>query len=382
MKYTDFNNQRMSINDKPRTKKWFKSAVLIALLAITIYGVKLLVQPIGSVLGSFLSNSTSIISYMISNKKIAQTDGVTNALLVGIDRRGSVPYTFIGEGGKISHNGFLADTIIVASFNHQTQEITLLSLPRDLWVKVEPFGRVGAQYTKINAAHALGDEFNYDGGGMALLKKVVEDILGIPIHYWARIDFEGFEKAVDAIGGVDIFVENSFDDYMYPREGYEDAPWQERFEHVHFDAGLQHMDGKTALEYARSRKALGSEGTDFARARRQQNLVIAAKNKILSSETLFNLTKVKNLYLALSENVATNVEIDEAPLFFNLVQKYQNSEIKAYVLNGDDEEEQLLYSPQNLEDFGGAWVLLPKGGNWSKIQEFVHQIFYEFPTSD
>ena len=343
----------MAINDlnhlskekKPR-HRWTKSAFLVIGLTIAIYSIKLLAQPVGQVLGSFWDNSTSAITHIITGPRSLKKDSdVTNVLLIGIDRRNP------------RENSFLADTIIVASFNHKTSQSTLLSLPRDLWV----------EGSKINAVHALGKSF----------PDVLEKILDVPIHYYAQIDFEGFEKGIDAVSGIDIFVDTAFDDYMYPRAGYEDAPWEERFEHLHFDQGLQHMDGETALKYARSRHAFGPEGTDFARARRQQKVILAVKNKVLSTETLFDFGTLRGLYFALAENVTSSVEIAELPLFFNLAKKFGDQKVENFVLDGNDGPGGLLYSPPDLETYGGAWVLVPKSGDWSEVQAFMQEIFYK-----
>lgn len=351
----------MALNDlnhlsrpKSNNHRWFKSALFVVALTIAIYSVKLLVQPVGQVLGSFWENSTSAVTRMLTGpRSLKKDEGVTNFLLVGIDRRSR------------NENSFLADTLIIASFNHKTEKATLLSLPRDLWVKG----------TKINAIPALGDQSAYPNGGMQLLADTLEETISIPVHYYARIDFEGFEKGIDAISGIDIFVDTAFDDYMYPRAGYENAPWEERFEHLHFNEGLQRMDGVTALKYARSRHALGPEGTDFARARRQQKVLLAVKNKVLSTETLFDFGRLRELYFALTENVFTNVEIAELPLFFNLAKNFEGQKIETFVLDGGDGPGGLLYSPQDIENYGGAWVLVPKAGDFSEVQEFVREIF-------
>lgn len=377
MKNRDFATYKNPKKPRPR---WIKSALLIVLLAFSIYSFKLLIQPVGQVLGSFWNDSTTAITYMLTApRNLKKDEGVTNMLLVGIDRRSNIPYFYIGKDGQRQNNGFLADTIIIASFNHNTQQTSLLSIPRDLWIRIPPFDNLSAQFTKINSAHALGDQYDYDGGGMQLLVDTLSDVLAIPIHYFVRVDFEGFKEGINTLGGIDLWVEANFDDYLYPREGFEDAPWEQRFQHVHFEQGLTHMDGETALIYARSRHALGPEGTDFARARRQQQVILAAKNKSLSSETLFNLEKLKSLHLTLSEHVFTNVELVELPLFFKTAQKFESLEVETYVLDGGEGPEGLLYSPSNLEDFGGAWVLVPRAGvtNFSQLQKFVRDIFYE-----
>lgn len=363
----------------PKLTKLLKRLLLLFPLACVVFFTFFWLRaPAGTVLGKFRAASGSVISHMLpGSPRLKQEDGVTNILLIGIDRRSSVPYTYQGIDGAVVHNGFLADTIMVASVNSAAHRVSLLSLPRDLWVTIPAYGDLQKQYSKINAAHALGDRFsNEENGGILLVKEVVEEIADIPIHYWARIDFEGFEKGVDAVEGVDILVERSFDDYMFPRLGFENAAWEQRWEYVHFDTGVQHMDGATALKYARSRHAYGPEGTDFARAQRQQNVIIALKNKVISSETLFSVTKIKALYGAVANNLKTDIELSEIPYFFSLAQDLALEEIKTYSLT--DQESRLLTTPADISLYGNAWVLIPTAGsnNFSEVQEYVKKALY------
>jgi LCP family protein required for cell wall assembly len=227
--------------------------------------------------------------------------------------------------------------------------------------------------------HALGDRFNYPtDGGMGLLTEVTQEVIGVPIHYWARIDFDAFVEGVNAVEGLDIYVEQAFTDYNYPRSGYEDAPWEQRYLVVNFPEGWQHMDGETALQYARSRHALGPEGSDFARAKRQQNVINAFVTKVMSSETLFNLEKLRGLYNAVSDNVATDIGVGDLPLFYQLAKKIEQASIEGHVLGGPENDPPLIYAP-DPGLFGGAYVLIPTAGqnNYSQIQEWAHAIFYQ-----
>lgn len=381
-------------------KTWLKSFFLIFSLAIVIYGTKLLLTPVGHVLGAFLSTSATTISLTLSGKELKNDNGVTNFLIVGLDRRSNIPYSYQGPNGVEERNGFNTDTIIVASFNKNTGSASLLSIPRDLWITIPGFKTVQTQQGRINSVMAIGDQFAYPGGGMALLAKVLGQdesgkpgILNIPIHYWLRVDFDGFAKVIDAVGGVDVLVENPFTDYLYPIPGMEnsdcgaaDPEFLCRFEKISFKTGLQHMNGETALAFARSRHSLSSEGSDFARAKRQQKVIMAVKDKVLSADTLFDLSKIKNLYNILSDskNVLSSVETSDLPLFYLLAKKFSLIEAQSYVLD-DSTPESLLYHPsQDL--FGGAWVLLPKEelNKFDKIKAFVQQIFYNslpLPTS-
>ena len=150
-------------------------------------------------LSSFLSSTSSVFKYAFSqSSNIKSTDDRVNVLLLG------------NAGG--THDGpYLTDSIIVASYNLKTHKVTMVSIPRDLWIE----GAKG----KVNAIYEIG-EAKY-GGGLKYTEDKIDDILGIPIHYGVRIDFRGFAKAVDLVGGVDIEVEKTFDDYNYPIEGKE-----------------------------------------------------------------------------------------------------------------------------------------------------------------
>ncbi len=168
----------------------------------------------------------------------------------------------IGVGGP-THPGEgkdLADAIMVLSLKPSTRQAALISIPRDLWVRV---GHEGVH--RINAAHAIGEEDSYPGGGPELLRETVEQVLGQPIHAYIRVDFAAFEKVIDALGGVDIYVYRPFYDFMFKDQ---------------FIQGWQHMNGKRALRYARSRYILSAEGNNFARELRQQQVIAAIRDKI------------------------------------------------------------------------------------------------------
>lgn len=360
-----YNRRNRSTNDN---KLLYRAGLIVGSLVIIFFGIKLLLYPIMGVAANLLKESTASFSNLVTQEKVKQDNGQTNILLLGVDER--------YKGGTS-----LTDTIIVASYDHETQSTTLLSLPRDLWVTIPAFDQVNSYSTKINAVYSIGEEYAYTGsnkdpvGGVGLLSAVLDDHLGVPIHYYAKINFDGFRQVIDAIGGVDVYVERAFTDYQYPREGYENAPWSSRFEVVSFEQGWQHMDGETALKYARSRHALGPEGSDFARADRQQKVILAIKDKVTSNETLFNPTYLKNLYMTVSSEFETNIGLVELPLFYNLAQKFEGGEtIDKYVLtNGVDSEAGLLYSPDPAQ-YGGAYVLVPREG-WEDVQRFVSEAF-------
>jgi anionic cell wall polymer biosynthesis LytR-Cps2A-Psr (LCP) family protein len=238
------------------------------------------------------------------------------------------------------------------------------------------------------------------GGGLALAKAVVSKVTGQPIDYAVRIDFSGFVKAVDIIGGIDVDVENTFDDFEYPISGKEDdkcgfsddeikefvattsaeTDLQEKFscryKHLHFDKGINHMDGETALEFVRSRHALGVESGDFARSKRQQKIITAFRDKIFSAETLINPAKIINLYNVVKGSIDTDIKTEEFDDFIRLAQKMRGSRIQnANVDIGDyltNRPGLLLEAPISAEyDF--LSVLIPRVGNgdYSEIKQYL-----------
>lgn len=293
----------------------------------------------------------------------------------------------LGIGGG-SHDGpLLTDTIMFASIDPENKRVTLISIPRDLWVP--------DLKAKINTAYAYG-EVQKDGGGLVLTKAVVKKILGQEIDYGFRIDFNGFIRAVDMVGGLDVTVDRAFDDYEYPLSGKEtddcgftDEEFEKRataeaqleafpcrYEHLHFDQGEQHMDGETALKFVRSRHATGAEGTDFARSKRQEKIIRALREKVISAGTFLNPIKLVGLYDVLKDSIDTDIKQEEYDDFVKLGQKMEKAAIHSVVLDSGDEELQtagLLVNPPVSEEFKYQWVIVPRLGSdtYTEIHEYV-----------
>ena len=200
-----------------------------------------------------------------------------NILLLGIDRRP-------GE-----HGPWRTDTMLLATVDPATNSGGMLSIPRDLWVPIP-----GYDENRINMAHYLGEARDYPGGGPALAKKTVQYNFGVPVNYYVRIDFDGFRKIIDAIGGIDIEVSKEIIDDKYPDELYGYDP-------LYIPAGLQHMDGEMALKYARTRHG----SSDFDRAQRQQHVLMAVRDKALQ---LNLLPKLPELMILLADTVETDLQ--------------------------------------------------------------------------
>lgn len=297
----------------------------------------------------------------------------------------------LGIGGGTHEGPDLTDTIIFVSIDEKKNKVSLISIPRDLWIP--------DLLAKINTAYVFGNE-KEKGGGIKLVRAAVSKIVGKPIQYVAVINFDGFVEAVSLVGGLDVKIDNVLDDSYYPIEekaentcGHspEDIEafiatssaemdiWNFfscRYEHLIVQKGLVYMDGVTALKYVRSRHAEGEEGTDFARSKRQAKVIAAFKDKLFSAETFLSPIKLLSLYNSFSKNIDTDIIKDEIDDFARLAQKMKNSTIQSGVLDIGDEEKKrtgLLIHPDISDLYKNQWVLIPRVGNnnFSEIQDYV-----------
>lgn len=157
------------------------------------------------------------------------------------------------------------DTIILLNVNLETRSAGLISLPRDLWVPIPGYDIT----TKINSAYALGERRGYPGGGAQLVKDTVGSFLGRPVEYYVQVNFVGFERLVDLIGGVDLYVPRTILDEHYPTPDY-------GYQTFYLEAGYQQLDGTTALKYVRTRNT----DNDYMRSERQQQVIQAVMDKV------------------------------------------------------------------------------------------------------
>lgn len=280
-----------------------------------------------------------------------------------------VNFVLIGIGGKEHEGGTLADTIILATLKPSTKQIAMISIPRDLYVKKQ-----GQGWMKINAVSAYAEKKS-SGSGPEEMRSFLSELLNTEIHYYAEIDFDGFEKLIDEFGGVDVVVDRDLVDYSYPIRGRENAyPIESRFEKLSIKAGEHHFDGATALKYARSRHALGPEGSDFARSKRQQKIILALKDKVMDPSIIFNPGKISALMDSYEKNISTNLQIWEILKLVNMAKDIDLSQPITYSLV--EGTNPMLYDQM----VNGAYVLLPYGGSYEKIS-FVWQNIFSVGTS-
>lgn len=351
-----------------------------------------------------LFQTTKVTTFMFGKPSLEEEGGRVNILLLGM------------AGGK--HDGAtLTDTMMVASYDLKTSQVALISLPRDLWLK--------KHQTKINTLYQMGLK---NRRGLDFAEREIGEILGISIPYGVRVDFSGFVKAVDLLGGVEVMVENPFEDYQYPVEGKQNdtcgykeeekemdgeqsmewgvksgklkvlldphgkiataaaEPGKEivytekeilaffpcRFEYLKFDQGVTRMNGEAALKFVRSRSGTNKEGSDFARSKRQQLVLGAFREKVLSVQTLLDPKKMVELLQTFGQNVETDIPQPQYLRFIKLVKDLKG--VKSYVINGLGEDSLLINPPPAQY---GAWVLVPKDDSFSQIRDWIKAVLEE-----
>jgi LCP family protein required for cell wall assembly len=232
-----------------------------------------------------------------------------NVLLMGID-----------SGPRRNHA--LTDTLIVVSLDSDGQTVSMVSIPRDM-VDV-PLGNGKTFEPKINSllGYANRNKAEFPQGGTRALQQAVGALLGIPIHYYSKIDLGGFVEVVDAVGGIDVNVKRALADPNYG--GYGVGPgWS-------ISAGKHHLDGKNALAYARIRKSNGE--SDFTRAERQQQVLIAIRDKAVRNNLLLSLPRLLD---ALAGTVRTDVPDDRLPELAALAEEIGADRTLQVVIRGN-----------------------------------------------
>jgi len=255
----------------------------------------------------------------------ASGDRRVNILLLGVDRRP-------GEKGPPR-----TDTIIVVSIDPKTGDTSMVSIPRDLWIPI-PGYHFNA---KINQAYSIGEVRKYPGGGPALIKKTVASLIGYPIDYYVLVDFNGFRKLIDLIGGVRICVPKPIVDKKFPTDNY-------GVEVLRIHAGCQIMNGDLALKYARTRHA----DSDYGRAHRQQQVILAVRNKVLQARMLPTLlARAPQILHSLSGSLETDLPLDQMVALARLAPKVTPKHIRQEVIDN-------RYGKETYAE-NGAWILVP-----------------------
>ena len=350
------NSSTEEVKQKPavfKKNKFFSLKNILASITI-LFLIFIFIFTNRKIDGVFIKNYLSLFSDFIFSpiSKIQSVDNRVNILILGKS----------GEGHTAPD---LTDTIIFSSISLVNPSIRLISIPRDVWV---PEIRA-----KINSAYYWGKE--KDNDGLSLSKNLAEGILGEQINYVVVVDFSSFIKMIDILGGIEVDVDRSFIDEKYPITGREndlcngDRLYKCRYETITFEEGKQLMNGETALKFVRSRNAQGDEGTDIAREQRQQKIIVAVKNTILSSKTLFNPRKIWGIWNVLKDTVETNFDESSAVIVARKIFDARE-DIKSSVIPED-----FLINPPVSSRYDNQYVFIPKNNNWDGVQNWIAEFF-------
>jgi len=378
------NSTDTAIRKKPHHKSHRRKVIIgsvIGLLLITggivLYRMTSVLDKVsqGGLLGSIAKSLPGV-----ENTLKGEEEGRINVLLMGM------------RGENVPGGGLLTDTIMLMSAKPEQNLFSLVSIPRDLYVTVPESG----SQEKINAVYHYGEQKG-EGQGLEYMKQVVSEVSGLPVHYAASINFRGFEQLVDSVNGVDLVLEESF---IEPLQFHEErvcdenvftvpsGNYEEKIDHrgkivaryplcynsteecggvFELPSGNVHLDGEKALCYVRSRVT----SSDFDRARRQQEVLSQLKSKIMSAETLGDFSRMNELLGVLGDNVRSDMELWEMKRTWEMASAVQDPNITQKVL--ENSEEGLLYVPENTNN--GAYLLLPRGDNYTKIHNLFATIF-------
>jgi LCP family protein required for cell wall assembly len=238
------------------------------------------------------------------------------------DGASRINIAFFGlRGGQEDGCSTCTDTIMVLTVDPVTNTAGMLSIPRDMWVNIP-----GAAYGRINTAWAIGENAKLPGGGPSLAMQTVSQFIGVPIHYYVQVDFGTFVSFINLIGGIDVYVEERM---VLDPEG--EGP-----DHIVLKPGdYRHLTGKRALAYARCRhESQGCSGGDVGRAKRQQQVILAIRDKVLQPETFTSLlSQAPQLYAEFSSGIRTNMPLENAIQLAVLAKDIRVDDIKRGVID-------------------------------------------------
>ncbi len=283
----------------------------------------------------------------------------------------------LGGGGAGHEGGELSDTILIARADTIKKELTLINIPRDLWVPITLKTTGKQENKKVN--------FAYWAGGPDELKRIVQMITGFEVNSYVWVDFSGFVSLIDNLGGVDVEVPSDFVDNLYPIAGNEnetcgktdeevkaivatmsgllvDQQFPCRYEKVEFKKGPMHMDGATALKFVRSRHAAFGGG-DFARAQRQQAMIVGIRKKVLS---VGGITRLPGLVNMAKQYVKTDMQLEQMVTLAIKLPDIADYKIRRILLSTDT-----IFSEGQSED--RQYILFPKSGmgKWDEVKDYV-----------
>jgi LCP family protein required for cell wall assembly len=347
------------------------------------------------VFGIYLFSTYKSVIVKPNAAKISQSPGQPSPIPTPTpDPNRDFGVLLLGYGGGGHEGGYLTDTMILAYVQPKKEKLTLINVPRDLWVPLKTTD-TEPKYFKINAAYAVGkDDKKYpnkpiqytgDAGGGVMAIDAVKMVTGLNVEHFATLSFFGFKKSIDTLGGVTVQVPQTFDDYFYPIEGEEkntcgfseqdiatasaalkgdklEQFFTCRYEHLHFDAGKSQMDGTTALKFVRSRHS-AQAGGDFSRSIRQKALLQGIREQVFS---VGFLPKMVPFISTLKQDFETDIDLDKMGDFISRAEEFRGYQIQSIAIT----EPEVLKSSISSDR---QYILIPKTGidDWTTIHQYI-----------
>lgn len=292
------------------------------------------------------NSDTPLVLPVVRGGETGQTS-VTGAALPNYEQKERVNILLLGIDKRPDEQFSRTDTMILVTVDPRSKTAGMLSVPRDLWVSIP-----GYSEDRVNKAYYFGEKDSYPGGGPALAMKTIQYNLGVPVHFYAQIDFEGFRNIIDILGGIDIYVPETIDDPTFPDNYYGYDPF-------YIEAGQHTLNGYDAMRYARTR---ATPGSDFSRARRQQQVLLAIRDKALQ---LGMLAKVPELWTTMSDTVETDLQLVDILELAQLADEIEPDKIQNAIIDTQMTIDYIV--PET-----GAQVLLPLR---EKIRVQIEEMF-------
>ena len=337
---------KMLLEFKPKRKLGTKKIIAFVLLIAVLVSL--------SLLAPFFKEREIVIAGQKEGKTIINLGYLGLIFPSTIKNKERVNLLFLGIPGESHHGPELTDSIIILNSTPKARNPIGISVPRDLFVK-NPNSN---QYTKINAL--------YEKGGINNIQAVLKKITDLDIDYFIILDLQGVKKLIDLVDGIDVLNENDIYDPQFP--GPNDS-------YITFSLkkGIHHLDGETALKYIRSRH---QPGGDFARIKRQQQVINLLKDKIFSLNVFWKFPTLLKIWRTLNKHIHTNIGLTDIKYAWNLAKKTNFDEIKFITLSNQPREEiQLLVSDHILLGNTEAYILKPRAGleNYEEIKNYINQ---------
>ena len=332
-----------------RLKKWF--LILAAMTLIFGFSVFGLLKPDFS--GPRTPTSANLALKPIIKLKTAAAD-----ILLSFALMQETNFLLLGIPGKGNDAPDLTDTIILVKINPDSSRAALISLPRDLWIKIP-----GADnFLKINSLYAYGKASQNAEYGLELVRQKTEQITGQKINYYALIDLSLVRQIIDELGGINVLVKKSIRDEQFPGPNHS-------YQTFEIKAGWRYLDGETAAKYMRTRRSIDG---DFDRIGRQQQILEAIKQKLMNTDPISELPALLKIAGNIWSNIQTNISLTQLPGFWQIAKRISPDDVNNIILDADLENG-VLTSGRGIPGFERMSVLIPRAGieDYREIQEFI-----------